>query len=41
MMEVFGNGRFRRLMSYHHLLDDHGVLIVAGTVDLREEEPKL
>ena len=27
--------------SYHHLLDDHGVLIVAGTVDLREEEPKL
>jgi len=27
--------------KYHHLLDEHGVLIVAGTVDLRDEEPKL
>lgn len=27
--------------SYHHLLDDHSVLVIAGTVDLRDEEPKL
>lgn len=27
--------------KYHHLLDDRSVLVIAGTVDMRDEEPKL
>jgi|GEM_PF-6900364 len=27
--------------KYHHLLDDRSVLVISGTVDMRDEEPKL
>ncbi|HZK29125.1 MAG TPA: DNA polymerase III subunit alpha, partial [Clostridia bacterium] len=27
--------------AFHHLMDDHSALIVAGSLDLRDEEPKL
>ena len=27
--------------QFHHLMDDYSALIIAGTLDLREEEPKL
>ncbi len=27
--------------KYHHLLDDRSVLVIAGTADMRDEEPKL
>jgi DNA polymerase-3 subunit alpha len=31
----------RSYTEYHHLLDDYSALIIGGTLDMKEEEPKL